>query len=620
MTKKPSISELRKRVKRQRVWNAFTMKKIPCLGLSIAILLSLFFFKVVPSLAFSGKWHLLVYAFLTLLAFSWITQLSLTGFEAYVGRFQRKWQTHCLYILSTVLFFPVGVSFLINYGISRARWKSVWLFVSSFALFVLAFALDMETSPGLVLMRNCAVALQAPLLIAGLMGLAQNTSHRKLLCIVWALSLVLGGFYACQRGTSRHRLIAADSRIWHLFGDDVENAKTQCRLYYDTDCEPLAGLVKHTKTASELSVWDKFPFMFSKAEMRSLHDGICAAAPEFRNHLLSFLQDAPSPTLLLSDEALENSDVADLRDFPENTAARYAARFLSAEMRAHPENSAIIEENNAALIQLRDWIAQGGFSDHKSSAFMIERMRLAALAATLPYVQYSKDEWQALLGLSPDWHTVSAKAMASDYCRFSLFRIATIGQWFDKSSFASFVTKCLDNGIFVWDILKGIPVLEYFLASEAYRAETYEQLIQLTLDTKADYRIIEKIVQETENAEKKNALLFIDSDFCIYHCKMMLNVENQRRMAIIAWDVFDYMKSNHDVFPENLTVLDDIPTDAMNSKPFGYAHGSIDWTVDDKKNTISRQGIVIYSHDVDETLPVWNKAPAYIVIPLENRK
>ena len=249
---------------------------------------------------------------------------------------------------------------------------------------------------------------------------------------------------------------------------------------------------------------------------------------------------------------------------------------------------------------------------------MIERMRLAALAATLPYVQYSKDEWQALLGLSPDWRAISAKAMASDYYRFSLFSIATIGQWFDKSSFASFVTKCLDNGIFVWDILKGIPVMEYFIASEAYRAETYEQLIQLTLDDKKkDYRTIKKIDQEKENAEKKNALLFIDSDFCIYHCKMMLNVENQRRMAIIAWDVFDYMQANHGVFPENVTVLDDIPTDVLNSKPFGYAHGSIDWPVDDKKNTISRQGIVIYSYDLDETLPPWNKAPANLVVPLE---
>ena len=94
----------------------------------------------------------------------------------------------------------------------------------------------------------------------------------------------------------------------------------------------------------------------------------------------------------------------------------------------------------------------------------------------------------------------------------------------------------------------------------------------------------------------------------------MLSVENHRRIAVIAWRLADYMHTHAGALPEDLSVLGEMPTDAQNALPFGYEHGRLDVPIDSNGNMATRQGFVLYSHGWDGNLPVWNKAPATIVI------
>ena len=620
--KKKTISELRRRVKWRRIYNALSLKKAPSLGLSIAVLLSFASYKIIPPFAFSGfpfkaaRWNVPFYILLETIAFWGICSFADTALGEYLKEFVKgKWKSRLLAFFALLLFFPCGVLLLVCYARRKMRWGSIALFVLSLALFSFAVVTDAEDASATIsLLRHCAVAMQAPLLIAGLAGLVQATPYRRIQWGVWALSICLGIAYLNQGLTFRQRYVQEDARIWKLLNaESPGTAKAECDLRFEAGREPLAGMVDLAMQCENLSPWEKYHYSNSRAEILSLYEDITAEAPSFRQRLLAFSENCPSPiaTPVVATKALEWDDRLDL---PEIQLVRYASRFLALEMRARAEDTSVVMEDNAALIRLRDWIVRGGTYSHKLTAFDVERARLNALSYTLPQKRYSKEEWQALLGNAPDWRRISASTSAAAYSRFSSLSI--VKNYFDKP-FVTFALKCLDSGIFFWDVHIAAPTYDLFVFSDAFLASAYARVIQATLDEKADYQIMRDIEREVRQADENGSVLLFVSGSEGYAYRQLLSIENERRMALIAWRFAEYMHTHDGALPESLAVLGDLPMDAQNSRPFGYERGRLDVPVDSKGGTVSRQGFVLYSHDWDGNLPQWIKAPARIVVFLE---
>ena len=190
-----------------------------------------------------------------------------------------------------------------------------------------------------------------------------------------------------------------------------------------------------------------------------------------------------------------------------------------------------------------------------------------------------------------------------------------IKSYIDKP-LVSFVLRCFENGVYFWDVHVASPVLNMFVYSETIRAEAYACIIGAALDENAKYQSVLKSIKRLRQAEERGAI-FLMSEYSDYFYKEMLSIENQRRMALIAWNVADHMRRHNGRPPEKLSLLGDLPKDVQNSQPFGYEHGLLDVPVDCDGNTASRQGFVIYSHDWEGNLPAWNKAPARILILLQ---
>ncbi len=606
----------------RRIYNALSLKKAPSLGLAVAVLLSFAFYKIIPPFAFSGfpfkaaRWNVPFYILLATIAFWWICAFAHTALGEYLKEFVKgKWKSRLLEFFTLSLFFPCGVLLLVCYARRKKRWGSVALFGLSLALFSFAVLTDAgDAFSTISLLRHWAVALQAPLLIAGLAWVAQINPYGKIQWGVWALSICLGIAYLNQGLTFRQRHAQEDARIWKLLNAEAPGeAKAECDLRFDAGREPLAGMVDLAMKCENLFPWEKYHYSNSRTEILSLYENIKAAAPLFRQRLLAFSGNCPSPIAMpgVAAEALEWDDRLDL---PEIKLVRYASRFLALEMMARAKDTSVVSEDNAALIRLRDWIVRGGTYSHKLTAFGVERARLNALSNTLPQKRYSKDEWQELLGNAPDWRRISASVSAADYSRFSSLSIVKV--YFDKP-LVSFVLKCLDSGIFFWDVHIAAPAYDLFVFSDAFLASAYARVIQATLDEKADYQIIRDIEREVRRADENGSVLLFVSGTEGYAYRQLLSIENERRMALIAWRVAEHMHTHDAALPESLAVLGDLPMDAQNSRPFGYERGRLDVPIDSNGGTVSRRGFMLYSHDWDGNLPQWNKAPARIVVFLE---
>ena len=620
LKRKKTIAELRKRVKRRRFYNALSLKKSPCLGLSIAVLLSFAFYKILPHFAYSGipfqsaQWNVPFYVLLEWIAFWWICTFAHTALGTFLKELVAgKWKSRLLDFFACIMFFPCGVLLLVSYAKRKMRWGSAVLFGLSLILFAFAVTCDAKAgSATIALLQRCAVALQAPLLIAGLWWLAPDAPYRKTAYVVLGLSICLALAYLNMGPSFRQRYVMEDARVWQLLNEDSEAAKAECRWRFDAVREPLSEMLDCGKRSEEIFPYEKHHYYNKGTEVLALYEDIMAKSPSFREKLLAFSEKCPPPIMKPVCKT-DDTEWDGSPDLPEIGFVRYASRFLALEMRAKASDASVVQADNAALARLRDWIAHGGTDSHKTTAFIVERMRLNALANTLPKMRYSEQTWRELLGDAPDWRRISAYASAAEYGRF--FAFSFIKQYVDKP-FVTLVLKCLESGISIWDVHVAAPAYDLLVFSEATRASTYARIIQVTLDEKADYKNIRDIKQEIRQTSENGYLLFI-SDICDYQYRNMLSIENERRMALIAWRLAEYMHTHEGALPESLSVLGDVPNDAQNEQPFGYVHGCIAVPVDSKGNTVQRQGVVLYSHDWEGKLPAWDKAPARIAIFLD---
>lgn len=617
---KKTVAQLRKLARRRH----FFLSQSPGLGLSLAIILGLINYKILPVLTFSETsimamgLKVILFYLLNLLLFPIIAVFSDSAFETLnkVILKRKGLNSFCLSLFATILFFPVGLAVLIFCSLKKTRWGSLCLFALSFALFIFAIATETTILPLMALLHKLSVAVQAPMLIAGLMWLLPGRrTSKKSLCLVLALAICLGGFYLSLGGqTLRQQLIENKSQIQQILQENDIMAFDRMHYQYDASNEQLASLNSIIQANHELNSWKYELASCPQERLIAAHRQIVRTSPGIREQLLDFVAHCSPPTLCTDSETLYYPEPNSL--LPELSSTRTATRFLLIEMIAHSDNPTIVEEDNAALEQLRDWLLLGKDFEHILSAYIAELSRLRALTRTLPSNNYTEEKWQDLLGNEPDWRQLASSAEASDYCRNSfLYLVASSYPNMLKAiKIANFCGKFFDNGIFLCDWHWHIVILPfgYFLASDIWRTKTYSRIIQATLDHNTDYKVMRKLELEIKQANDKCP--FFNATVVPYH--IILVIENMRRLANIARKITNRMQMSGGKLPDNLRALGEMPKDAINEQPFGYKYGNLDFPGTKAGESISLPGFVLFSHYWDESLPEWNHAPAMIFIPL----
>lgn len=281
-------------------------------------------------------------------------------------------------------------------------------------------------------------------------------------------------------------------------------------------------------------------------------------------------------------------------ELPELKPSRAAARFLALEMRANPDNRAIIASRNREMMALRDWMARTPFLISTYTAASIDGIRLHALAFTLAYNGYSLDEWEELLGPSPDWKKHFARSIATEAVAYDDL----------KKSFLKETLKQAPIGNII-----GIPLLNYggigyfALATQQDNAALMnwrfaERLIDFTLAKQHSFAELQ------EWDEHNTQILKRGGSFNTLFWPSMLGAAikqnaslDGRQLAILAWQVMDFRRSHNGALPESLDMLERAITTSSDGRPFEYEKG----TLADNKNEPKRtfQGFRISRPEIE---------------------
>ncbi|MBR6374527.1 MAG: hypothetical protein IKS20_15235, partial [Victivallales bacterium] len=437
-----------------------------------------------------------------------------------------------------------------------------------------------------------ALALQLPLLAIGFCHLDTEASHRNISLALLIAALCLGYAFLSQGNTFRQRYILAGRQTRKMLCEYSGQSEAIREKHFNAENEPLKSLILLSQKCSQHPAWEKYRYYgYSRADAQSLYQELAEEMPDARAQILAFASQLPMP------ETKEGSpsnclDLEEKGTPLEIDAIRYAAKYLALEMRTRAQDRNLVEQDNDILKKLRDWIVQGSASDHKHTASTVEILRLCALANTLPQNQFSREKWQELLGEEPDWKYVFACAYAADCQDFSF------EEWVLERKYWKWLSIVFDSGVFFLDMLHFAPGFGLLAESEAYRAETYEKLIRVTLDKNSSLEDIIKIEEDEERSRKASMHLFLSGNegYC-YRRKIV--TENVRNMTVLSWYIMEYAQSHNGKLPDFLEELGETPLDAWDMLHFAYKHGDIQIPIDSKGNTITMHGFTLSSQDND---------------------
>ena len=576
-----------------RFYNRIGLKTMPWLGLSLAILLDMALFKILPQLVFSGwpfesgKWNILFLLVVTAIVCWWTTQTAGTAMRTYSKCFfKSKILGTFLACISTLLLFPVGICLLGYIAWKREARLSLNLFGIAFILFLFALAGNAEIIDISPLARNISLALQLPLLAIGFCHLDTETNHRKIGLVLLIVALCLSCIFLSLGNTFRQRYIQAGRQTRKMLCEYSGQSDAIRERHFNAENEPLKSLILLSQKCSQHPAWEKYRFYgYSRTEAQALYKEIAEEMPDVREQILTIASQLPMPETK-EESTSSGLDLEDKATPPEIDAIRYTARYLALEMRARAQDKNLVEQDNDTMKKLRDWIVQGSTSDHKNTASVVEILRLCALANTLPKKQFSQEKWQELLGEAPDWKYVFACAYAADCQEFSFDeRLLERKYW-------RWVSIVFDSGVFFLDMLHFAPGLGLLAESAAHRAETCEKIIKATLDNNSSLEDIIKIEEDEERSRKAGLHLFIRGNEGYFYRRKIVT-ENIRKMAMLSWYIMEYARSHNGKLPDSLEELGEMPLDAWNKQPFAYEHGDIQIPIDSKGNTIPLHGFTL---------------------------
>ena len=615
------ISEKLKRRKQniKHYIEAISLKSSPCLGLALAILLFFALLKLRLNYIYSDAWaafsvKLDLRCLLNIAAYLLIQMycclLSGTAFQELPKQlFKNKFVNYTIDFFSCLFLYPFGILFLVYYGIKKRRWGSVLMFVATFVLFAFAFLHDDNPNHLMSSVINSALPLEVFLTITGLLALMEEHKHWKLEGAVWILSIFFGIIYLLCAKTPRLQYYEAEAKMLNALDGTGIIEHVEKGLGYDCTQEPLASLIETASKTKNLDLWKKYRNHFTTEEYKAFYNDLSAAELDFKEKTLAFLREMPQP------KAFEKEKLGETR--LDIDAVRKAAHYLSLEMMAFPSNKSLVEQNNEHLIKIREWLSRGSFQDYKSNTFVVEQIRLNALARIMPKMHCTLEECQKLLGNEQDWRSILASYYFSYYGCYSYlyYSVGGLKRYFQKP-FERFFYKCFDNGICFWEYSN--PMRYFFISSEIYRIKMYTRLFQVVLDEHTDYKTFKEIKDNNSKVIKKHYPLVLDT-ISNWDFKRIAAIENMRKMAIIAWHITKYMDSHNGEMPETLSALGDMPTDSLDSKPFKYEHGSLEFYEGIDEEPIVKHGFVLFSQTDREDNPTdeWYNSFLQCIVILE---
>ena len=212
-------------------------------------------------------------------------------------------------------------------------------------------------------------------------------------------------------------------------------------------------------------------------------------------------------------------------------------------------NKAEAVRTDAEMRKLRDWCLNSHSLIARLAAVRIETIRLQAIAGTLPQMPWSREEYMALLGDSPDWDQAFRRSVGDE--AYQWLRI--IGA---------------QNAEFAADSPWGI----YLLFDRRNLLRRSIGTVEIARRQDLDYAAKRAMLRELD---RPAGFLYSDLLGGLGETKLrsFVRIRDRRTMAEAAFEVFAELRRNA-APPERPRALDGL-RDRWNDRPFGFGSGEI---------------------------------------------
>ncbi len=327
--------------------------------------------------------------------------------------------------------------------------------------------------------------------------------------------------------------------------------------------EPLASFMKIEPIEShEFEMIDTGAVHgLDPARHDKLASEFASANRDYEKALLAFTDSKPQKIAHTLD--WENEPIASMR-LPELSKLRDAASFLMKQIALEPTNRELLIRNNEAMVALRDCALHGDLIISVLVGNAIESFRISALCSTLPYLSFTDEEWDQLLGDEQDGFQLVANAIAMEATGFEDIKDYTLTDLTSNSE---------KNDLLAWEIKpRFIPknlIAYLFEFDYGYALGCFKRQIEFLLEDTCDFNKIDKDAEDSEAMARARGYVLTAMLMPAYakSANTIVRMQDKRRMANLARQVFAYRAKNG-AFPESLDAITDDCLDSINHYPF----------------------------------------------------
>ena len=633
----PKVSKL------QRFNNIIALKGAPYEALLLAIALSLPCNIIFPWAFTAGlqeKWPfcviLIIVWGLLLYATQQLASTFLDIFETPSSTW--KWPCRIAGVVVLLLFSPLGMIMIAWLGMKKSRPWAVLLSLANLILFLYAQSICMGYLPLQSRKLLTAIYFNPLLAMASIIFLGGlNPLRKKVVLISLTIAVFIGNYRLATESSLIRQFTEAPNQMeimlanyretsWSKLDgmDEKQWAKAMLEYYRKEriidpqpcdesllEKEPLKNVVTLIQALEKQFVWEQ-SISNTYAGIQKQYADISKKSEGVRDAIIALAAMPPRPVTRIQPFA-ESS-----HPFPHSLVE--AARFLAIEMMANAQQRDLVQQDNAAMISLRDWCLQQESSPYnKALARRIEGRRLEALARTLSQNRYTETEWLELLGKEPDWRYFAAYAYkANADCIRSYHDFANIfNQDADVSPFNRFYIQWLTNscycGINLWINGPAYFLKRLFMDPVCQSQKFHKEFISLSLDEKSTMEDARRLAAIHETYKWP---MCVKPGTAFY--SMPYYIQDARRMAMLSWKIMEYSHEHQGVLPDNLAQINETPVSALNGLPFVYEHGDIKILSDGGDSISTIRGFRLFIPQEDyATKPNWKKTVLSMEIPLE---
>ncbi len=347
------------------------------------------------------------------------------------------------------------------------------------------------------------------------------------------------------------------------FPMDKDNFRKHVESGLDPSTEPLASFLKaafNLPNQQDLTEYEVIPTL-GKERIDQLAKELYETNPGFEETVFAFT--ATKPQKIAHHHDWDNKPAMGML-LPELSQLRLAARLLQLQIAIDPRDKAKLARNNDALIALRDCALQGDTLISRLVGGAIENIRIRTLCSTLPYLSYTENEWQQLLGGELAWNRLVALAFVDELGMYEDIKECVLAKRVSMGDLAGEEEDLTAlQSFFPQDYL-----LLMFEIDNNFALRTYRLTIELSQETFPEMAELDKLKDSVRTAMESGCLLSAMMMPALSKAMArLISLHDMRRMACLAHQVFDY-KAKNGTFPESLALLSDDIHDVIKHKPF----------------------------------------------------